>query len=350
MFTNNDAIQKVEISSLDFNDSFFDSLKNDYVGFEKWLEKKSGEDAYVFINDENNLEGFLYLKEEIESDQTIEPAFIEERRLKIGTFKINAHGTALGQRFLSLILRKMIQENYETVYVTLFSRQRGLIFLFEKFGFKQWGVKNNGELVYFKNREIIGDALKDFPLVNLQNDSNKYLLSIYPKYHTLLFPESRLFTERNHFIEDVSFSNSAEKIYLTAIPLVADFKANDLVIVYRTADRAPAEYSSVATSVCTVIEMRNIHSFADKDEYLSYCGKGSIFTDKDLNYFWVTKKYPYIIKMLYNVPLTKRIIRKNLIENVGLDRQDRWSCIRLNSQQFKEILEIGEVNEGFIID
>lgn len=94
----NDVIQKVPIGTLNFQDPFFNSLRDDYDGFDDWLYRKSDEEAYVLI-DQNRLLGFLYLKDEYEADSSINPFFNERRRLKIGTFKINSHGTVLGQRF-----------------------------------------------------------------------------------------------------------------------------------------------------------------------------------------------------------------------------------------------------------
>ncbi|WP_218924293.1 hypothetical protein [Bacillus cereus] len=63
----NDVIEYVEFSKLDVEDPFFLSLIEDYSGFEKWFEKKTiqGENAYILK--ENELQGFLYLKEEIEA-------------------------------------------------------------------------------------------------------------------------------------------------------------------------------------------------------------------------------------------------------------------------------------------
>ncbi|SDG15698.1 hypothetical protein SAMN05421791_103223 [Facklamia miroungae] len=34
-----DVISKVRIGTLDFNDPFFQTLRDDYEGFDKWLEK-----------------------------------------------------------------------------------------------------------------------------------------------------------------------------------------------------------------------------------------------------------------------------------------------------------------------
>ena len=346
----NDVIQKIRIGTLDFSDPFFDSLRNDYDGFDDWLSRKSDEQAYVLINS-NRLQGFLYLKDETETSYEITPVFDERRRLKIGTFKINPHGTVLGQRFLSIILRKMLNDGYDFTYVTFFPKQRGLIKLFERFGFRQWGENINGELVYFKDLTIFDDFYKDFPRINLSVNSQKHLLGIWPSFHTKLFPNSRLNTERNHVVEDLSFTNTSEKIYLTKMAGVQNMMPGDLVVIYRTAENGKAaEYSSVVTSICTVIETRNIRSFRSMNDFLAYCGKGTIFTREELVTFWNKKCYPYIIKMLYNAPLERRIIRKDLIEQVGLDRNDYFGYLPLTDNQFYNILEMGEINESFIIN
>ena len=64
------------------------------------------------------------------------------------------------------------------------------------------------------------------------------------------------------------------------------------------------------------------------------------------------KMYPnmVIIKMLYNVAFTKRVIRKDLIEQVGIDGQLRWSLVELADAQFKKIIELGKADERYIID
>ncbi|MBZ2021418.1 hypothetical protein [Streptococcus sanguinis] len=346
----NDVIQKVKIGSLDFGNPFFDSLRADYPEFNSWLSRKSGEYAYI-LEDYNQLLGFLYLKDEVEADENITPSFDMRRRLKIGTFKIDSHGTVLGQRFLSIILRKMLNEEYDFTYVTLFPGQEGLINLFKKFGFRQWGTKNNGELVYYKDLAVFNDIYKDFPRINLGVNSQKHLLGIWPDFHTKLFPNSRLNTERTHVIEDLSFTNTSEKIYLTKMVGVQNMFPGDLVVIYRTAEGGrAAEYSSVATSICTVVEVISIYDFVSIGDFLQYCGKGTIFTQNELINFWNTKRYPYIIKMLYNLPLERRIVRRDLIEQVGLDRDEYFGYLTLTDNQFYNILEMGEINESFIIN
>lgn len=345
-----DAISVVKFNELNLEDAFFNSLKKDYPGFEEWFKKKAQQEEYVFVLKEpGRIRGFLYLKEENEEDLNIVPPFEKQRRLKIGTFKIVAHGTILGQRFLSIIFQKMINERFDEAYVTLFPKQDVLIELFEKFGFTFYGRKNTGELVYIKTKSFQDDIYKDFPRVN--SNSKSWLLGIYPPYHTKMFPDSKLCTEKYHNVEDLSVTNTIEKIYVAGMPMISKMKVGDLVVIYRTRESGkPAEYNSVATSICTVADLKRSSDFPTKEAYIDYCSKGSIFTNAELSRFYGKEKGTYIIKLLYNFPLKVRLIRQKLADDVGLNRDSRWDCLPLMKNQFRRILEMGGVNESFVIN
>ncbi|MBC2259623.1 hypothetical protein [Listeria booriae] len=344
-----DVIKKERFGDIDLSDDFFSSLKDDYPGFERWFKLKEDNSAYVF-REAGKVQGFLYLKDENEEDNNIIPKFEKERRLKIGTFKINAHGTVLGQRFLSIALRMFIEEDFPMVYVTVFEKQKRLVALFEKFGFKKWGTKSNGELVYFKDLEIQEDLFKDFPRFE-EKGKEKYLLGILPSFHTKLFPESKLNTEKDHQIEDLSFTNTLEKVYLTKMGGIPILKKGDLLMIYRTAaGGGNAEWTSVGTSICTVVEYKNINEFSDCASFVKYCGKGSIFSESQLKDFWRNKNYPHIVKMLYNAPLQKRIVRHDLCEKVGMARDNYFGFCGILDEEFQKILELGEVNEGYVVN
>lgn len=343
-----------KIKDIDINDIFFDSLKSSYVGFEDWFKRKSEKGENAFIFEDEGIQGFLYLKEECEADDTITPNFEAKRRLKVGTFKINAHGTKLGERFIKIIIDKMFKENYEESYVTIFEEHESLIMLLEKYGFEYYGKKTSDsgiENVYIKNgSQRFGDINKDYPVIDLK-DNNKYLLAIYPKYHTRMFPDSKLATEKEHIIEDISVTNSIEKIYLSAAYGLDKCKSGDIIVIYRTAeDGKKAIFSSVATSICVIKEVKNISSFRSFNDFKDYCIKYSVFEEHELRYFWRTKKYPFLIKFLYNIALEKRLTREKLINEVGIDEKLRWTLVELDDTQFKKIIELGQVKNNFIND
>lgn len=82
---------------IDLSDPFFDSLKQDYPEFSEWYTKKAKKGAKAFIqkDDQGKLQGFLYMKHETEELNDINPPMPAASRLKVGTFKIDAHKTKL---------------------------------------------------------------------------------------------------------------------------------------------------------------------------------------------------------------------------------------------------------------
>lgn len=122
-----DEIRKVSFNTININDSFFNSLKESYEEFEEWFKRKSTEGAQAYILEDNGIQGFLYLKLEEDRDISIIPNFSSEKRLKVGTFKVNPHGTKLGERFIKLIFDEMIHEGIKKSYVTVFNKHDDLI-------------------------------------------------------------------------------------------------------------------------------------------------------------------------------------------------------------------------------
>lgn len=205
---------------------------------------------------------FLYLKIEDEIDENIFPQLEAKKRLKVGTFKIDAHGTKLGERFIKKIFDIALFKKVDEIYVTIFEKHKGLINLLETFGFYKHGTKitsNGTELVLIKKFiNIKNNILKDYPIVQTEYKS-KFVLSIMPKFHTMLFSDSILNNESVDILKDTSYTNSIHKIYICAMQGVQNFNNGDLVLIYRINDyKGSARYRSVVTSVCVIEEVLNI--------------------------------------------------------------------------------------------
>lgn len=340
---------------INLNDNFFYSLKSDYAEFEKWYKNKALEDRTAFVLYENsNLMAFLYLKIEDETDDNIFPIFSKKRRLKVGTFKIDAHGTKLGERFIKKIFDIAIDKKVDEIYVTIFEKHLGLLNLLKTFGFYVHGIKtttNGEELVLIKRFEHLkNDILKDYPIIQTEY-KRIYGLSIYPVFHTRLFSDSILNNESVNILEDCSYTNSIHKIYLSAINDVQNFKKGDVILIYRTTDNlGPARFRSVITSICVVEEILNINNFKTVEEFLRYCDPYSIFTEDELRGFYRTKRYPFIIKMTYNIAFKKRVTNGQLIDEFGMPSNQYWGVFNVTHAQFKNIIKVGEVNESLIIN
>jgi hypothetical protein len=347
-------IESEDFIDINLEDEFFDSLKDDYSEFETWFNKKANNEESAFtLYEHNKLMAFLYLKVENEVDINILPQFEKKRRLKVGTFKIDAHGTKLGERFVKRIFDIAIDKKCDEIYVTIFEKHEGLINLLKTFGFYLHGTKttNNGvELVLVKKfMNLKNDILKDYPIVQTEQ-KNIYGLSIYPPFHTRLFSDSILNNESVDILEDKSHSNSIHKIYICAMDGVLNFNIGDLILIYRTSDKKGlARYRSVVTSVCVIEEVLNINSFDTIDSFLEYCNPYSIFSEEELRGFYRTKKYPFIIKMTYNIAFKKRVTNGQLISDFGLS-PEYWGVFRVTHEQFKNIIRTGEVDESIIIN
>ena len=353
-------LQVQRFSDIDLNDSFFDSLRASYPEFNEWYNKKAaaGATAYCYYVD-NELKDFLYLKIEEEELSDLTPALPAKKRLKVGTFKVDNEDrhTTRGERFMKKIMDMAIAEDVDEIYVTMFPTEelQGLIRMFEKFGFSHIADKphegGNAEYVLIKDMTTHVDDFKlDYPFVK-KASSNKYVLSIVPEFHTHLFPDSILKNEKKYdLIQDVSETNSIYKIYLCWMQGTRNLKAGDKLIIYRTSDEeGKAYYRSVCTSVCTVCEVKTYRDFENEEEFIKYTNRYSVFKEHELRRWYKYKNNFIVIKMVYNIAFTKKVINMVMKEQVGL-KPKYWGFFKLTDAQFDKLLELGEIDERYIID
>ncbi|SFM20547.1 hypothetical protein SAMN05421830_12049 [Desulfomicrobium norvegicum] len=342
-----------KFKDIDIDNIFFDSLKLDYKEFEDWFVKKSDKFALVHSTVPGTIDGFLYLKIEDEAHEDIVPKLPKKQRIKLGTFKIDAHGTRLGERFIKKSLDFAIHSNIDELYITIFEKHAPLINLIQKYGFISHGTKigpNGIEQVFIKKlSRYSADILKNYP--NVDCSKNKFVLSIYPQWHTRLFPDSILNNENpQDIIQDVSHTNSIHKIYMCNMGGVEDLKRGDILCIYRTSDGGgPAHYRSVITTICTVEEISSIYAYKSEDEFIDKNVSYSVFDKTELSNLYRTKRFPKIIKFLYNTSMVKKINRKHLIENLNI-LSNYWGFFQLTNDHFNAITNAGQINERYFIN
>jgi predicted nucleic acid-binding protein len=357
------SVTKELFGEINLSDSFFDSFKEDYVGFDRWFLRKSDETAYVTIN-RGNILSFLFLKVEDEKENysDLTPVFTPKKRLKIGTFKVISNGVRLGERFMKIIFDNAIQYNVEEIYVTIFDKreeQKRLINLLEDWGFRLHGTKttiNGSELVYvrdFTPKYIADNPKLSFPYIS--KNSNIFMIPIYPDYHTELLPDSILTTESPYdFVENQPHRNAISKVYISR-SFERNINRGDIIVFYRTAakDRS-AYYSSVITTIA--IAEGKITNIADENDFILKCRKRSIFTDQELKRYWNwNPRYrPFIINFLYthSFPTGKRINRQRLLELgvISGTKDELRGLKKITKEQFELILQQTGTNESIIID
>lgn len=353
----------VPFSMLNLDNPFFDSLKEDYKEFETWFKKKQAADSKAYVEIEkstNEMVGFLYVKVEEEEITDVFPVLPAKKRIKAGTFKVNAHGTKYGERFIKKIMDHALSENAEEVYLTVFPKHEGLISLIFRYGFVHRATKttkNGRELVFVKDmKSYTGNVLVDYPLIKTTG-CGKYLLSIRPEFHTRLFPDSILRNEDYDVVQDISATNSIHKIYICFMSGCSNLKPKDLLLIYRTSDgMGPARYRSVVTSVCEVQEVKIRSDFKDMEDFIKYSSAYSIFARDELIKLWNADCYGkpkslFIIKMTYNAAFGKRIINDTLQTEYGIGSapDTYWGFMKLTDDQFLNVLKGGKVNENIIV-
>lgn len=346
-------VQKLKFGRINLSDDFFTSLKEDYVGFDKWFIKKYDDEAYITVNSNNGfLLSFLYLKvEDIDEKYSdIIPTFSSKKRLKVGTFKVINNGFRLGERFMKIIFDNALKNKVEEIYVTIFDKrdeQRRLIDLLEQWGFILWG-KKNGELVYVRDfsKKTNENHLKQYyPYISRNKDS--FIVPIYPNYHTELLPDSILNTESpEEFIEDFPHRNGINKVYVSRA-IRPHPNVGDILIFYRTGGK----YKSVISTIGVVQESK--YDFIDENDFVLYCRKSSVFPEDQLRAMWhyqITK--PFVLRFLYIYSFPHRINMKELIDLQvlsGVNDAPR-GFKQITKEQFNNILKATKSDESFIVD
>lgn len=284
------AVCKAVMGEIDLRDAFFDSLRNAYVGFDAWFNRKCDEEAYICQDETGQMLGFLYLKTENKDENysDISPAFQPKKRLKIGTFKVVATGFRLGERFIKIILDNAIERNVDEVYVTLFEDHpelETLVSLLSRWGFEKFGKKHTGETVLTKQMKQYTPELsprQNFP--NLVFGKQKFIMPILPQYHTSLLPDSILRNENeSDFLAKTPYRYALQKVYISFAP-ERNIHPGDIVLFYRTGTQGNAGHTGVLTSVAIVEEA--ISGFASKNDYMSHVQNRSVFTSVELEQFW----------------------------------------------------------------
>ena len=351
---NNMSFEIRKFKDINLNDPFFNSLKDDYKEFTEWFNKKSENWAFIHFDETGVLNGFLYLKVENEN-LDIDPPQGVLKRLKVGTMKIDAHGTRLGERFIKKIFDYALDQKVAEIYVTIFEKHIPLTELFKRYDFKKIGLKHsqNGSENVFSRKTAGTEVCYTYPFITHNNNTNIYFLSIYPEYHSRLFPDSILKTENSSIVQDISHTNSIHKIYIAGMRGMEHLKKNDIIVIYRTAEQGKsAHYSSVFTSICVIEDYRTLDSFYDFDDFYNHCKSYSVFSKSELIKIYKEKKYKHVIKMSYNIALSKRINRAKLID-MGIMSNDRsfysgFGLLRYD--QLMDVMKEGQVDESLIIN
>jgi len=354
------SVKKEYFGNINVEDNFFDSFRSDYPHFDEWFNGKSDEIAYICKSENDEIVAFLYLKQEgtDENYSDIAPVFRPAHRLKIGTFKVTFNGYKLGERFLKIIFDNALLFKSEEIYVTLFDHtfeHSSLAALLCDWGFHNYGFKRTNagtEIVLVRGFAASADTNNPcltYPKISLK--TRKFIVPIYPTYHTELFPDSILRTESPlDFIENKPNRNAISKIYISR-SIERSICPGDIIIFYRTASGGPAYYTSVATTIGVVQAV--IENITLESQFINLCRKRSVFTDDELRKHWnYSHSRPFIVNFLYIYSFPKRMNLKELIEAGIIQSTDSVprGFEQISNSQFERLMEGSNAAQGLVID
>ncbi len=270
-------VKRVKAHEISLADPIFQSLREDYSGFDNWFIKCQREqrDVYIIKSDESDaLAAICIMKQE-----DVVECGPSGKTLKLCTFKVAEEGSLFGELLLKTVFDYALKNRYHFVYFTAFAeKQARLVNFAESFGFSMLTEKKNkAESIMCKqmipSAEVIsGMDSFDFyvaygPFVTKFEGNNTYIIPIQPQWHRMLFPEfekqGRLFDPR------VPCGNSIKKIYLSH-SRITQLRRGDNIAFYRSEDYKGITALGIIEDVYRSESPHDIAAFAGLRTVFSY--------------------------------------------------------------------------------
>jgi len=221
-----------------------------------------------------------------------------------------------------------------------------------------WGFRHHGKKTSKSGEELVlvrafrpqvdpNNPAVTFPFMTRRQ--RKFIVAIYPAYHTELLPDSILRTEAPEDYEDNRANrNALRKVYISR-SIRSDMAPGDIIVFYRTASGGPAYYTSVATTLGIVESV--VKHIGSENDFIALCRKRSVFSDSKLKEYWNYRpnNRPFIVNFLFAHSLPKRPNLKALKENKIIEEAPR-GFDEISDEAFVRLIDISNANKSLIID
>lgn len=286
------GVQERYLYELDKSQSFFDSLRQSYDGFDNWYQKSAeGKRKCWSIEDNNkNVVAISIYKREQDAQLTDNGEKVKGSILKLCTFKVDssARGKKLGERLLFIAFDYCVKNDIDWVYLHTFGEeQKTLVGLCEEYGFYHLGKYKNDD-VYIKPMKLkqtdlgsLESLIRYYPFFQDNDTVQKFIIPIQPKYHEDLFPDfssmKGLLFESDQSLYS-SQGNTIKKAYLCHSN-TKSLKKGDVVLFYRSSDRRSIQCMGIVEDafisdnveeVFPKIAKRTVYTHSDLEKILSH--------------------------------------------------------------------------------
>lgn len=279
-------LQNISLHKLDLEDSFFDSLKEDYMGFEDWFNSSAADGRKAWINMDiytGQINAILIYKPETNEIITSDNKALPNKAIKISTFKVAEHirGRRIGELLFKTVFEYAYKNLYSWVYLTIHPEKHDFLKdMCIDLGFYSYGIdiKNKRDQVFIKqigiqdNNTTIKNPFEFYrkysPSIMCDN-TNKYIIPIQQTYHEILFPDNQ--SQLNLFADENTIGNTIKKAYLSHAQ-INKIKPGDIVLFYRSEDEKRLTTLAIvedyfisqdAEYIASKVAKRSVYSFSD---------------------------------------------------------------------------------------
>lgn len=306
-------------------ESFFNSLRAGYAGFDDWFIKccRTGREAWIARNATMGLGALCLFKTEESEPLTDEGTALAGSSLKLCTFKVDSavQGQKIGELFLKAAFKYASQNGLEHIYLTAVKGQQPhLEAMLLDFGFYVLGCKKN-EVVYVKDHPKRPPAptaqppleyhKKFCPHLNAENNIRKFLIPIKPEYHEILFPEwgprQLKIALSGHSPAGNPVPGNALKLAYLCHSNCKQLRPGDVLLFYRSGD---------VMQVTTIGIVEYAEQLNDKEEILAKVLKRTVYSIADIEKTSKRNTLTILFRLATHVKnaVTREFLTRNGIE------------------------------------
>lgn len=279
-------IEDVPLHSLtpELANTFFESLRSGYDGFDDWFRRKARENRKAWIyRDETAMLGAVCIYD-VQTDEVItnEGKRLSGKALKLCTFKVgqSVRGRKIGELFLKAAFRYATENGCEHIFIHADVQKHAyLVNLLVDFGFYDAGYYE-ADRVFVKQHPITTPNAEDisalefirrfYPHYQAGHHVQKFLVPIQQEFHRILFPDYQAL-QTELFTPQGNVGNAIKLAYLCHAA-TNQIKAGDVLLFYRSEDEQAVTSLGVveqfavlsdAASIAAMVSRRTVYSIKD---------------------------------------------------------------------------------------
>lgn len=337
--------------NLKLTDPIFDSLKRDYPEFADWFRKKSLEHrkCYVSYRADGSIGALLIYKFEDEPIEIL-PPLPQKKRMKIATLKVTHVGNKIGELLLKISIDLTMQNGCDEIFLTHFTEENDrLVELISEYGFVKAGVNPRGEEIFLKKLVPGPEDIAGLPATQIFKKYypsfydgpavKKWIVPIYPEYHTRLFTDygHRQTMLLEHAGEFIIEGNSIKKAYLSH-SRIRQLKPGDILFFYRSHD------DQSLTSIGIIEEVRV--GMTETDEIIRFVGKRTVYTRDEIE----TNAKPLTVILFRHHFHLKNPLKLPALLASGIFNGPPQSIMQISDEKYTVIKGLGGVDGRFTVN